>query len=152
MEENQRLSRLYRLIKMITLLESTHKKWTASDLADYFQVSERTFHRDREILERIMPLYYDSSKKTYAVLDTFSFNPPSFTRDEAVALAMAARAFKVENFPYKNDLDMALAKMLNSLPESICEVLETLGDKMTALGNPLVDLASYRDEINYNGS
>lgn len=36
MEENPRL---YRLIKMITLCETTHKKWTATDLADYFQVS-----------------------------------------------------------------------------------------------------------------
>ncbi|MFW6029265.1 MAG: hypothetical protein ACOCRO_03325 [Halanaerobiales bacterium] len=89
-----------------------------------------------------MSLYYDSTKKSYAVHDTFSFNPPLFTRDEAVALALAARAFKVENFPYQNELDIALAKMLKSLPESIQDVLEGLGKKMVALDNPTVDLGN----------
>ncbi len=140
--------RIERLVHMITLLEGSHKKWTAGDLADYFSISERTFHRDRQTLEKIgVPLYYDPQKKTYNILDTYSFSPPEFTRDEAIALTLAARTYQSENSPYKKELDMALAKMLNALPESIRDVINNLEDRMVTLNNPSVDLTRYQELI-----
>ncbi len=140
--------RIERLVHMITLLEGGHKKWTAGDLADYFAISERTFHRDRHILENIgVPLYYDPQKKTYNILNTYSFAPPEFTRDEAIALSLAARSYKSENLPYKKELDMALAKMLNSLPESIRDIINNLEDRLVTLNNPAVDLTEHQELI-----
>ncbi len=140
--------RIERLVNMITLLEGSHKKWTAGDLADYFGISERTFHRDRQTLEKIgIPLYYDPQKKTYNILDTYSFSPPKFTRDEAIALTLAARTYQSENSPYKKELDMGLAKMLNALPQSIRDVINNLEDRMVTLNNPAVDLAPYQELI-----
>ncbi|MFW6377711.1 MAG: helix-turn-helix transcriptional regulator [bacterium] len=140
--------RIERLLKIITLLEGNHKKWTVRDLAEYFNISVRTVHRDRQALENIgVPLYYDSDKKTYNILDTFSFTPPEFTRDEAVALSLAARTFQSENSPYKRELDMALAKILNSLPMSISDVIKNLDNRLLTLNKPSVDLTEYQDLI-----
>jgi predicted DNA-binding transcriptional regulator YafY len=90
---------------MITLLEGSHKKWTAGDLAEYFGISERTFHHDRQTLENIgVPLYYDLGKRTYNIMDTYSFSPPEFTRDEAIALTLAARVVREYNWHPSQEL------------------------------------------------
>ncbi|MFW6035850.1 MAG: helix-turn-helix transcriptional regulator [Halothermotrichaceae bacterium] len=141
-------SRVERLVNMITLLEGSHKKWTASKLAENFGISERTFHRDRIVLEKIgVPLYFDSEKETYDILDTYSFSPPEFTRDEAVALSLAASTYQSENSPYRGELDLALSKILNALPESICEVIENIDKRLITLSNPSVDLTEYQELI-----
>ncbi|MEJ6949424.1 helix-turn-helix transcriptional regulator [Natronospora cellulosivora (SeqCode)] len=141
-------NKIVRLLKIITLLDGSYKKWTAQDMAAHFGISERTFHRDRKILEDIgVPLYYDSDKKTYDICDTYTFSPPQFTRDEAIALSLAARYYQSENAPYKNHLDIAIAKILNALPQSISEVLQNIDARMLTLNDPIVDLSEYQDLI-----
>ncbi len=140
--------RIFRLLKMITLLSDKTRRWKAGDVAEFFGISERTFHRDRQILESLgVPLYYDKNKVTYEILDTFNFTPPEFTRDEALAMALAAQMAGGNNFPYPGDLKIALAKMLNSLPGSIQQVLENLDDKFISLHRAGVDLSYYQEEI-----
>ena len=39
---------------------------------------------------------------------------------------------------------MALAKMLNSLPESIRDIINALEDRLVTLNNPAVDLTEHR--------
>jgi len=135
--------KIFRILKIITLLESGHKKWTAQDIAVLFDISVRTFHRDRELMEEIgVPIYYDKELETYDILDTFSFNPPSINREEALALLMAGKAFKEENFPYQKELETVLAKIKSSLPAAVRQVIAGIENKITFHNSPSVNLSS----------
>lgn len=141
-------NKIFRILKILTLLESGHKKWSAQDFADFFGINIRTFHRDRELMEKLgIPIYYDNTKRTYDILDTFRFAPPEITREEALALFLAGQAFEYENFPYQQELDTGLAKIINSLPGSIRKVLKGIENKISFQRNPGVDLSPFKEMI-----
>lgn len=137
--------KIFRILKIITLLESGHKKWTARKIADFFDVSVRTFHRDRELMEEIgVPIYYNDKLKTYDILDTFKFDPPSINREEALALLLACKFFKEENFHYQKELETILAKIRNSLPKTVKQVLTGLEKKITFQHSPSVNISKQK--------
>ncbi len=140
--------RLYRILKIITLLSSGYKKWTAGDLAELFNVSVRTIHRDKEIMEEMgIPLYYDTGKNTYSILESFYFNPPNISRDETMALLLVAQAFEEDSFPYREELDTVISKILNSLPPSLRKLFEDIEDKISYRQGASVDLSPYKEFI-----
>ncbi len=141
-------TRIFRILKLITLLEGRHKKWSASDLAKFFGISLRTFHRDRELMEELkIPIYFDKELDSYNIMDTFRFTPPELTKDEGLALLLVGRASQEDNFPYQQELETGLAKILNSLPDSIRQVLEGIEDKISFQRDQGVDLSGYQEQI-----
>ena len=141
-------NRVYRILKIISLLSIRYKKWSAKELADLFNVSERTFHRDKEIIEEMgIPIYYDNEKRKYSIIENYYFQPPDINRDEALALLLAGQAIEDESFLYRKDIDTAIAKILNSLPESIQKLLENLEGKISYQQGAGVNINPYRELI-----
>lgn len=141
-------NRLFRILKMICLLNSKHKKWRAKELAEYFQVSPKTIYRDLQIMEEMeIPLFDNPEDHTYSILDDFYFKPPDISREEALALLLAGQAFQEEFFPYKEALHIAITKILNSIPSSIQKVVTDLGEQISYQYGPYVNLSDFRDII-----
>lgn len=141
-------NRLFRILKMISLLNSRHKKWRVRELAEHFRVTPKTIYRDIQVMEELgIPIYDNPDDYTYSILDDFYFKAPDMTREEALALLLVGQAFQEEFFPYKEPLDTGVTKILNSLPSSIQKVVNDLGEQISYQYGPFVDLSDYRDII-----
>ncbi|ACL70275.1 helix-turn-helix transcriptional regulator [Halothermothrix orenii] len=142
-------SKLYRILKMINLLSSGVKRWRARDLAELFGVSPRTIYRDIQYMEQMhIPVIKDEEKNTYAIMEDFYFKPPRMTREEAMALLLVAHAFEDEVYPYREELNNAVSKIINSLPSSVKKVLLDLEDRILFHQGAVVDMTKHRDTIN----
>lgn len=140
-------SRVYRLLEMIILLSSRHKKWRVRELADHFGVSTTTIYRDFEIMEEMRIPVYQEENHTYSILEDFYFKPPDLNRDEALALLLAGQAFQGEFFPYREALNSAIAKIINSLPVSTKSVIDNLGTHISFRYGAFVDLSKSKETI-----
>ncbi|MFW6287521.1 MAG: helix-turn-helix transcriptional regulator [bacterium] len=140
--------RLYRILEMINLLSNKHQKWKTKDLANHFSVTSRTIYRDFEIMDEMrIPIYKDELYHTYSILEDFYFKPPDMTKEEALALLLVGHAFQEEMFPYQEELNSAISKIINSLPESIKKVLDDLGNKIIYQHGAVVDVKEYKSII-----
>jgi predicted DNA-binding transcriptional regulator YafY len=82
------MNRIDRLMGIITLLQSK-KQTTLSQLANHFEISERTVFRDLRALTEIgVPIQFEA-EKGYSVRQGFFLPPVSLTVDEANALSLA---------------------------------------------------------------
>lgn len=144
----ERKNRLIRILEMINLLSSSYKKWRARELADHFGVSATTIYRDFEVMDEMrIPIYNDPTNHTYGILEDFYFKQPDITRDEALALLLAGQAFQREFFPYKESLNTAIAKIINSLPNSIKKIVDNLDKQISFHYGAFVDLSEYKEII-----
>ncbi|MFW5961488.1 MAG: helix-turn-helix transcriptional regulator, partial [bacterium] len=99
-------NRIFRIIKTIMLLNEPYKHWDAGDFANYFDISERTFHRDKKIMEELgVPIYYDNHLKEYKILDNFRFKSPNLDQKETEAVLLAAKEYENRSFPMKKELE-----------------------------------------------
>src|SRR5690554_5248314 len=132
---------------MIVLLFSVNKKWRVKELAEHFGVSTTTIYRDFEIMEAMRIPIYEDENHTYSIMEDFYFKPPDLNRDEALALLLAGQAFQGEFFPYKEPLNTAIAKIINSLPDSIKKVIDDLDAQIFFYHGAFVDLSNYKEII-----
>ena len=140
-------SRVFRLLEMIVLLFSVNKKWRVKELAEHFGVSTTTIYRDFEIMEAMRIPIYEDENHTYSIMEDFYFKPPDLNRNEALALLLAGQAFQGEFFPYREALNSAVAKIINSLPSSIKSVIEDMGTYISFHHGAFVDLSEFKDII-----
>ena len=115
------ITRLYRLLQLITLLRSG-RRYDADALAEELAVSRRTVFRDLHILTAAeIPYYYDSEADAYAIDRSFFLPAVNLTLDEALALFLANRkmigelplpmASSVGSPTYKNNIHYGLNKV-----------------------------------------
>ncbi len=140
-------SRIFRILEMIVLLFSGNRKWRVRELAEHFAVSTTTIYRDFEIMEAMRIPIYEDDNHTYSILEDFYFKPPDLNRDEALALLLAGQAFQGEFFPYREALNSAVAKIINSLPGSIKSVIDDLGTHISFHHGAFVDLTQFKEII-----
>ncbi|MCC3144308.1 HTH domain-containing protein [Halanaerobium sp. Z-7514] len=107
-------NRIFRIIKTIMLLNEPYKHWEANDFAEYFNISERTFNKDKKIMEDLgVPIYYDNYLKEYKILDNFTFKAPNLDQKETEAVLLAAKEYQNRSFSMKREQESALAKVYN---------------------------------------
>ncbi|MEJ6950742.1 helix-turn-helix transcriptional regulator [Natronospora cellulosivora (SeqCode)] len=144
----EKKNKVHRILKIISLLSSKYKKWSAKKLAELFSVSERTIYRDINTMEDMgVPIYYDEEKCSYVIAEKFYLSPPDINRSEALALLLVGQVFEDESFLYRQELDTAIAKIINSLPESIQNLLAELGNSISYHKGAVVDINPYREFI-----
>ena len=80
-------------------------------------------------------------------MEDYYFNPPDLRKEEILSLFLAGQAFREDNFSYKEELATALAKIINSLPKSIKNVLTDTEEKIFFQHNHSVDLSAYKETI-----
>ncbi|RAK07902.1 putative DNA-binding transcriptional regulator YafY [Halanaerobium saccharolyticum] len=141
-------NRIFRIIKTIMLLNEPYKHWKAKDFANYFDISERTFHRDKKIMEELgVPIYYDNNLKEYKILDNFRFKAPNLDQKETEAVLLAAKEYQNRSFPMKKELESGLAKVYNSLPEFLKNSMVSYIKNYEIISDPFVDLEEHQQKF-----
>ena len=126
------VSRIYRLLRELTLLQSG-RSYTASQLAEELQVSKRTIFRDLNAMEMArIPYYYDPASKGYRISKHFFLPPVNLTLTESLALlGMASGLQKESNIPLFSQGAHAAAKIESILPESIRQHVGSVINKLS---------------------
>lgn len=114
------VSRIYRLLRLVTLLQSS-RSYTADQLAEDLQISRRTVFRDLNALEMAhIPYYFDAAEKSYRISRHFFLPPVNLTLGEALSLLILAGELKHGgNVPLLSAGTQAAAKIESVLPEAI---------------------------------
>ncbi len=142
-------NRIFRIIKMILLMRETYVGWNAQKFADYFNVSVRTFHRDKGLMEELgVPIYYDNQCHSYKILDTFNFEAPNLTKEETESLMFAAKEYHNKNVPFSAELETAMAKIHNTLPDFIKNSISKYIKQYKIIDKRYVDLGVHEDTLN----
>ena len=96
---------------------------TATDLAGHFEVSVRTAYRDFDFLrdDWAVPIEFDHTQATYRLTEPAALVAPvTLRRGEVVALFFAEKVLhQYRGTPFETDLETALRKMRDMLPEPI---------------------------------
>lgn len=126
------VSRVYRLLRLITMLQSG-QKYTVRQLAEELEVSRRTIFRDLNMLELArVPYYYDPEKNGYSINHHFFLPPVNLTMIEALAiLTMTGRLRKVHDLPLLGHCSAAATKLQSALPAPMRRHIGGILDKLS---------------------
>ncbi|MFW6237791.1 MAG: helix-turn-helix transcriptional regulator [Halanaerobiales bacterium] len=141
--------KVYRILEIIRLLETTNKKWKAQDFAEYFGISRRTFHRDKELMRKKIqiPIRYEPSERCYVLEKKYNFDPPDLKEREAVAIILLIKSFDDRNFPYYKELLSARTKFVESLSSYKRKIIEKLDDRILLDNDLSINLSRHLDTI-----
>jgi predicted DNA-binding transcriptional regulator YafY len=116
------VSRIYRLLRLITLLQS-NRGYSAGELAEELEVSRRTVFRDLNVLEMAhIPYYYDPERMGYRISRHFFLPPINLTLTESLAVLMlAGRRPSGGRLPLMSQAARAAIKVESALPASVRE-------------------------------
>jgi predicted DNA-binding transcriptional regulator YafY len=124
-----------RALRLLSLLQ-THQRWRAAELAERFEVTERTVRRD---VERLRDLGYavDATPGTtggYRLAAGAHLPPLVFDDDEAVAVVVGLRAATGAAIDGIEDSSLrALAKVEQSLPDRLRRLVEAIDQSVVSL-------------------
>jgi proteasome accessory factor B len=132
------ISRVYRLLRLITMLQS-RANYNAEQLAAELEVSRRTVFRDLNMLEMAhIPYYFDPQTGGYHISRHFFLPPVNLTLTEALAmLLLAGRAGGSRPVPLLAEAGRAALKLENALPRAIAAGVGTLLDRLSVSTGPL---------------
>jgi len=131
------ISRIYRLLRLITMLQSG-RSYSVAQLSEELEVSRRTVFRDLNMLEMAhIPYYYDRQRRTYRINRHFFLSPVNLTLSEALALLISARRTRSSSvLPLAAASGRAALKLESVLPTAVREYLGTVMDRLTVLPAP----------------
>ncbi len=126
-----KITRLYRLIELITLLRSG-RRYDANALSQELGVSRRTIFRDLNILEAAgIPYYFDEETNSYTISRSFFLPAINFTLDEALAILLASRKMIGQlPIPLFDQASRAAIKIESSLPKAIQDHCGSIIDRV----------------------
>jgi predicted DNA-binding transcriptional regulator YafY len=114
-----RVDRLFGILLMLSRTQGrVRKRVRAEDVAQRFEVSQRTVYRDMAALGELGIPIVGTPNDGYHVLEGFFLPPLVFTPDEATALVLSAKLMTAEASPaLKQEAQRALEKLGAALPE-----------------------------------
>jgi len=112
-----RISRLHRVLKLLTLLQ-TGRPYNAAQLAEACGVSRRTIYRDLNTVEQAgIPVFFDRDSGRYQVHETAMMPAINLRLDEALALVLlGSQLGRSDGLPLFEPARDAAAKIEASLP------------------------------------
>ncbi|MCF0057176.1 YafY family protein [Dyadobacter sp. CY356] len=136
MKEEPELTRLSRLVALLTLLQ-TKRTITAAELADRFSVSTRTIYRDIRTLESAGIPIVTQEGKGYAMVEGYRLPPVMFSRDEAIAFLTAEKlASRLTDTATAKLSGAAMDKLRAALRHSDRDHLETVAPYIQVMEPP----------------
>lgn len=126
-----RISRIYRILRLITLLQS-RRGYSVDELAEDLEVSRRTVFRDLNMLEMAhIPYYHDPAGGGYHISRHFFLPPINLTLPESLAILMlAARLRSAGELPLMAQAARAAMKIEGALPASIRDHVGSVLDRL----------------------
>ncbi|MBB6428793.1 helix-turn-helix transcriptional regulator [Algisphaera agarilytica] len=120
------ISRVHRLIRLITLLQSRQAK-SADELTLDLHVSRRTLFRDLKLLEAAGVPYYHERGKGYRIRQSYFLPPINLTVAETMGLMILAKSAEAErNRPLAPAALSAIYKLIAITPDPIREACSDL--------------------------
>ncbi len=131
------ISRIYRLLRLITLLQAG-RGYSADDLSRELEVSRRTIFRDLNMLEMAhIPYYYDPKSAGYHISHHFFLPPINLTLAESLAiLLLAGRLKSTSRLPLMAEAARAAMKVESALPQRIREHVGSILDRLHVVLGP----------------
>ncbi|BCL81764.1 transcriptional regulator [Ktedonobacteria bacterium brp13] len=114
-----------RLFGILLVLQRT-RSISATQLAQYFNVSTRTIYRDLQKLSELgVPLYSTRGHSGGIRLLAGYFLPPlTFSQGEGIVLLLGLTLLKsLHSFPFSAEMQTALQKLLVAVPAPLCSTL-----------------------------
>jgi len=120
------ISRIHRLLQLITMLESGKARST-QDLMSKLGVSRRTLFRDLKVLQSAgIPYYYDSALG-YRIARSFFLPPINLTVPETLGLMLLAKlASHRRGWPLNDSAMVAISKLTATIPDPIRSACDDL--------------------------
>lgn len=122
------MSKMSRIID-IWLYINKKQKFTAKELANAFNVSERTILRDLiELTEMGVPFYSEVGRNGgYVMLHNEILPPISFTEEETASIIFTYESLKqFHDIPYEAEIDSVINKLLSQVSEHLRNKLEQI--------------------------
>ena len=115
-----KVSRIHRLLRLITLLQSD-RSLTVTQLAEDLQVSRRTIFRDLNMLEMAhIPYYFDKQRSGYRINRHFFLPPVNLDLTEALSvMLLAVRQGVPGGLSWSHHAHRAAVKLEGALPEPV---------------------------------
>ncbi len=133
------ISRVHRLIRLITLLQS-HLARSADELTLELGVSRRTLFRDLKLLEAAGVPYYHERGKGYRIRQSFFLPPINLTVAETMGLMILAKSAEADRTrPLAPAALSAIYKLIAIVPEGIREACGDLLENITVSPGQSVD-------------
>ena len=124
------MNRIDRLTAILIQLQT--KRWiTSSEIADRYDISQRTVYRDIRALEEAgIPIGAEAGRGYYLV-EGFRLPPVMFTREEAGAMLIAEKLVnKLTDLSVKNNFGFAIDKIKAVLPLHEKDVIDSLNSRV----------------------
>ena len=124
------MNRIDRLTAILIQLQT--KRWiTSSEIADRYEISQRTVYRDIRALEEAgIPIGAEAGKGYYLV-EGFRLPPVMFTREEAGAMLIAEKLInKLTDSSVKTNFGFAIDKIKAVLPLQEKDVIDSLNSRV----------------------
>lgn len=141
------VSRVHRLLRLITLLQSGQPR-SVAELMEELGVSRRTLFRDLNMLELAGVPYYHEPGKGYRISRNYFLPPISLTVPETLGLMMLGKTAAAQrNRPFAGAALSGMYKLLSTVPEPIRSVC---GEMMSHVSvNPGGDIVGDREQAHY---
>ncbi|AGB40917.1 putative transcriptional regulator [Halobacteroides halobius DSM 5150] len=149
--KDDNLKKISKLIKFINLTETKYATYDREELMDILDISETTFYRYLKQLnnEVEVPIKYDRKTKGYKIRQDYYMKPPQLTLSETLALVVSSNSIlNNSQLPYYEETNMAITKIIASLPDNMTDLLSGFEDKIDFSLNSLVDYGECRDIFN----
>ena len=130
---DDRLKKTERLMKIWILLLNNPSGYTARELAEKYNVNERTIYRDFTTLgvDLSVPVYDD--KKRWKIDESHFLPPIRFTLSEALNIFLTARLMLNYSHRYDPNVDATFTKLSAVLPQALSEQVRKTMDWMQKL-------------------
>ncbi len=139
--------RLSRVMRMLQLLLS-RGRWNARDIAVEQECSERTVHRDRQVLELAgIPVYTDQNDRCYRIRQDFRFPSLSVTEDEALGQGTAAAITAGPGLDINPGARPVTRKLASVAKEDVAQVLADAEQLVSVFDLKLANHSRHRDII-----
>ncbi len=132
-----RVSRIHRLLRLITLLQAG-SSLSVDELARELEVSRRTVFRDLNMLEMAhIPYYFDRERNGYRITGHFFLPPVNLDLTEALSLMLlTVRRRTSTPLPWSEHAHRAAMKLTSALPEPMREQLGLLVEHLEIRPTP----------------
>lgn len=139
--------RMARILSVLELIQS-RGRWDVKAIAQELGWSERTIHRDLDVLSYSgVPFHYDEKDRCYRVRPDYRFPVIGLTEEEALGQALATALTKSPGLDVSKGASPVTRRLEATSTEEIREILADAAELISVLGLKLADHSRHGEII-----